>query len=97
MIYSNESLVDHLIKSGILKTPSIIEAFLKVDRKNFILPEYFDQAYNDYPLPIGYGQTISQPFTVAFMLELLAPEKGNKVLDIGFGSGWTTCLFIIYC
>jgi protein-L-isoaspartate(D-aspartate) O-methyltransferase len=92
MITTNESLVNHLINSGALKTQSIIDAFLKVDRQNFVLPEYHDQAYNDYPLPIGYGQTISQPFTVAFMLELLSPIKGNKVLDVGFGSGWTTCL-----
>ncbi|MCS7201134.1 MAG: protein-L-isoaspartate(D-aspartate) O-methyltransferase [Patescibacteria group bacterium] len=92
MINSNKSLVNHLIENGVLRSKSIIEAFLKIDRKDFVLEEYHDQAYNDYPLPIGYGQTISQPFTVAFMLELLEPKQGQKVLDIGFGSGWTTCL-----
>ena len=54
-----------------------------------------DKAYKDYPLPIGYGQTISQPFTVTFMLELLAPQKGDKVLDVGSGSGWTTALLAV--
>lgn len=65
---------------------------MRIDRKDFIPKEFLNEAYNDYPLPIGMGQTISQPYTVAFMLELLEPVKGQKILDIGFGSGWTTCL-----
>ena len=71
---------------------SISEAFSKVDRKDFVLPEYAEAAYEDKPLPIGYGQTISQPSTVAFMLELLEVTEGLKVLDVGSGSGWTTTL-----
>jgi len=50
------------------------------------------EAYIDAPLLIGEGQTISQPLTVAFMVELLKPEPGDKILDIGYGSGWTTAL-----
>lgn len=92
VIPTNEELIRHLKKTGVLKTKEIIDAFLNIDRKNFILNEYLDQAYNDYPLPIGYGQTISQPFTVAFMLELLQPQKGQIILDVGSGSGWTTSL-----
>ena len=80
------------MEEGILKTPSIIDAFEKVDRKDFVLEELKDKAYLNTPLPIGYGQTISQPLTVAFMLELLQPEKGNKILEIGSGSGWQTAL-----
>ena len=75
-----------------MKTPSIIDAFEKVDRKDFVPEELKDKAYLNTPLPIGYGQTISQPLTVAFMLELLQPEKGNRVLEIGSGSGWQTAL-----
>ena len=78
--------------SGVLKTPEIIEAFLKIDRANFIPDEFKDKTYIDAPLPIGKGQTISQPSTVAFMLELLHPKKDDKILDIGSGSGWTTAL-----
>ncbi|MBP6914401.1 protein-L-isoaspartate O-methyltransferase [Candidatus Parcubacteria bacterium] len=65
---------------------------MKVDRKDFVLKEYESEAYEDYPLPIGFGQTISQPSTVYFMLKLLNPQKGEKILDLGSGSGWTTAL-----
>lgn len=85
-------LVRELIVSGYLKTPSIIEAFEKIDRKDFVTEETKDKAYLNIPLPIGYGQTISQPLTVAFMLELLQPKKGNSVMEIGSGSGWQTAL-----
>jgi len=88
---SNQELVEYL-KKKVLKTPEIISAFLKIDRKDFVRDEYLREAYVDSPLPIGMGQTISQPFTVAFMLELLEPKEGQKILDVGFGSGWTTCL-----
>jgi protein-L-isoaspartate(D-aspartate) O-methyltransferase len=80
------------LENIVLRTDSIINAFRIVDRKDFILKEYEKEAYGDYPLPIGFGQTISQPTTVAFMLELLQPKKGDKIIDVGSGSGWTTAL-----
>lgn len=85
-------LIKDLMSSGHLKTPRIIDAFQKIDRKDFVLNEYKDEAYANTALPIGHGQTISQPLTVAFMLELLQPEEGNKILDVGSGSGWQTAL-----
>lgn len=84
--------MQELIKSGVLRTPEIIAAFSTVDRADFVLQEYLSETYEDYPLPIYGGQTTSQPTTVAFMLELLAPQHGEKILDVGSGSGWTTAL-----
>ncbi len=86
-------LIEELIKAGHLRTPRIISAFQKIKRQDFVLSEIREEADGNYPLSIGYGQTISQPFTVAFMLELCQPQEGDKVLDIGSGSGWTTALF----
>lgn len=63
-----------------------------IDRADFVLPEYVAEAYGNYPLPIGHNQTISQPLTVAFMLELLDPQPGDRILNVGSGSGWTTAL-----
>jgi len=77
----------------VLRKKELKDAFTVIDRKDFIPIDYIKEAYEDYPLPLqNTGQTISQPTTVAFMLELLNPIKGEKILDIGSGSGWTTAL-----
>lgn len=89
---TKEGLIESLIQDGYLKTPRLIEAFKNIDRKDFVPASFLDETYGNYPLPIGFGQTISQPLTVAFMLELLQPKAGEKILDIGSGSGWQTAL-----
>ena len=75
---SMDKLVDDMISSNMLKSPLIIDAFRTIDRKYFVPEEYAEDTYIDAPLPIGNYQTISQPSTVAFMLERLAPQDGNK-------------------
>jgi protein-L-isoaspartate(D-aspartate) O-methyltransferase len=85
-------LVDSLIQEGWLKTPRIIEAFRQIKRVDFLPDENKDLAELNEALPIGYGQTISQPLVVAFMLELLDPRPGDKILDVGSGSGWTSAI-----
>jgi len=77
---------------GVLRTNRIIDAFFEVDRKLFVPKEYAEWAYDDRAIPLGYGAMISQPSVVAFMLELLNPKPGEKILDVGAGSGWTTAL-----
>lgn len=92
MMESNRELVTHLKNRGVLKSQNIIDSFLKVDRCDFVTSSYKNRCYEDYALPIGYDQTISQPTTVAIMLELLEPAPNQKILDIGSGSGWTAAL-----
>ncbi len=70
----------------------VLDAFSKVERKNFIPEKLENQAYEDTPLPIGHGQTISQPYTIAIMLSEIELKKGQKVLEIGSGSGYVLAL-----
>ncbi|MFZ5557100.1 MAG: protein-L-isoaspartate(D-aspartate) O-methyltransferase [Pseudomonadota bacterium] len=69
-------------------SPRVIEALAKVPRHRFVPPEWAGTAYADRPLPIGHGQTISQPFIVALMTDLLDLKGGERVLEIGTGSGY---------
>jgi len=87
-----QELIESMIASNILHSPYIIEAFKATDRSYFVPDSFSDYCYIDAPLAIGENQTISQPSTVAFMLEHLEPQDGDKILDIGSGSGWTTVL-----
>lgn len=86
------NLIDFLIEEGWLGTPKIIEAFRKIKRKDFVDQNNLRFSEINEALPIGFNQTISQPLVVAFMLEQLQPSPGEKILDIGSGSGWTSCL-----
>ncbi len=83
---------ERLIQNGIIglgiTDETIIQALRDVPRHEFVLPEYLDEAYGNYPLPIGYGQTISQPYIVALMTQALDVEPGDRVLEIGTGSGY---------
>jgi len=93
-IYSEQRLQmvnDQLISRGISDS-NIIEAMLKVPRHRFVSEHLINHAYKDCPLPIGMGQTISQPYIVAYMTELLNLKKGDKVLEIGTGSGYQTAI-----
>lgn len=71
-----------------VKNRSVLEAMRRVLRHEFVPDRYKSQSYVDMPLPIGYDQTISQPYIVAYMTELLDPKKEHKVLEVGTGSGY---------
>lgn len=92
---SKESLIGHWISSGVIKDKRAIEAFKKIPREKFIRKEHLDEAYGDYPLGIGEGQTISQPTTVMLMTEALELKEGDKVLEVGTGSGYQAAIISI--
>lgn len=82
------------IKAKGIKNKPVLEAMSKVPRHLFMDSGFVDFAYQDKPFPIGADQTISQPYTVAFQTELLAVEPGQKILEIGTGSGYQTAVLI---
>lgn len=88
----NQELVDSLEESRVLRTSLVINAFRLVDRINFCIPDAKKHAYEDRPLPIYEGQTISQPTTVAMMTEALEVQPGQNVLEIGTGSGYQAAI-----
>jgi protein-L-isoaspartate(D-aspartate) O-methyltransferase len=83
-----EQMVREQIAERGVQNPEILDAMRAVPRHLFVPAEERNRAYNDGPLPIGYGQTISQPYIVALMTELLRPKKGHVVLEVGTGSGY---------
>lgn len=88
--YANarEAMVRDQIETRGVADASVLAAMRRAPRHEFVLPEYLSQAYADHPLPIGYGQTISQPYIVALMSEALRIQPGDRVLEIGTGSGY---------
>ncbi len=81
-------IVEYLVELGYIRSEKVKKALLSVPREEFVPEAYRDMAYNDHPLPIGYGQTISAIHMVAIMTEALDPEPGDKVLEVGTGSGY---------
>lgn len=84
-------LIDSIRKKGITNE-KILDAMNKIPRHVFLDSSFLEYAYDDKPFPIGSGQTISQPYTVAFQTDILDVQKGHKVLEIGSGSGYQACV-----
>ena len=89
---ARKNMVEYQIKGRGIKDKMVLAAMLKVPRHLFVPEEIRNLAYRDEPLPIGYGQTISQPYIVAYMTEALKLQPGDKVLEIGTGSGYQTAI-----
>jgi protein-L-isoaspartate(D-aspartate) O-methyltransferase len=87
-----EAMVERQIESRGINDPNIIGAFRTVPRELFVSPEYAELAYGDHPLPIEAGQTISQPYIVALMIEAAGIKPGDKVLEVGGGSGYAAAV-----
>lgn len=86
------AMIDGQLKSRGISNPKVIETMFKVNRHLFLSENRLAEAYEDYPIPIGYGQTISQPYIVAFMTELCELHGTEKVLEVGTGSGYQAAI-----
>lgn len=89
---SRDAMIDYQLRARGISSPAILDAMRRVAREAFVPVDLRDQAYNDSPLPIAAGQTISQPYIVARMLEALNLKGGERVLDVGTGSGYAAAV-----
>ena len=87
-----EAMVERQLRSRGITDERILQAFLEVPREAFVAPGYGREAYGDHPLPIEAGQTISQPYIVALMIEAAAIQPGRRVLEVGAGSGYAAAV-----
>ncbi len=87
-----QEMVEKQLRGRDITDEVVLAAMLKVPRHEFVPADYLADAYGDYPLPIGYGQTISQPYIVALMTQLIDLQVGEKVLEIGTGSGYQAAI-----
>jgi protein-L-isoaspartate(D-aspartate) O-methyltransferase len=87
-----EAMIERHLKRRGITEQHIVDAFLAVPREEFVAPEYAHLAYGDHPLPIEAGQTISQPYIVALMIQAAGIKEGDKVLEVGAGSGYAAAV-----
>src|SRR6202521_123981 len=91
-VAQRRSMVESQLRARGIRDERVLTAMLHVPRREFVSADYSDQVYEDHPIPIGEGQTLSQPYIVAIMLEALALDPSDTVLEIGTGSGYQTAL-----
>lgn len=94
---SKKRLVEEQLISRGIKDKRVLDAFMKINRHNFVPEEYTKFAYDDRPIPIGYGQTISQPYMVAAMSEFLLLDNRDTLFEIGTGSGYQAAIASVLC
>lgn len=92
MSRARERMVEDQLKQRDIRDECVLDAFREVSRELFVLPQDRSSAYEDIPLPIGNGQTISQPYIVAFMAQALRLRPTDRVLEIGTGSGYAAAI-----
>jgi protein-L-isoaspartate(D-aspartate) O-methyltransferase len=91
-LVERRNMVEAQLRGRGIRDPRLLKAMATVPRHEFVEPRYREQAYEDHPLPIGSGQTVSQPYIVALMLQVLQLEPTSRVLEIGTGTGYQTAL-----
>ncbi len=89
---ARQNMVEQQLKGRDISDEAVLAAMTNVPRHEFVPDDYLHQAYNDHPLPIGHGQTISQPYIVALMTQLVDIQPGERVLEIGTGSGYQAAI-----
>jgi protein-L-isoaspartate(D-aspartate) O-methyltransferase len=92
LLAARRKMVQQQLRARDIADEAVLAAFLDVPRERFVPDAYLADAYADYPLPIGHGQTISQPYVVALMVQELHPQPHHRVLDVGAGSGYQTAI-----
>lgn len=90
--FQRHQMVDQQLKARGIKNRRVLEAMETIPRHLFVSDSWRERSYEDRPLPIGYGQTISQPYIVALMTELVRPSTGDRALEIGTGCGYQTAV-----
>ena len=96
-VYLRTEMVEKQLKRRGIENSNVLQAMEQVKRHEFVPVSLRSRAYQDSPLPIGKGQTISQPYIVALMSELIAPQKNDRVLEIGTGSGYQAAVLAMLC
>ncbi|MBI1879057.1 MAG: protein-L-isoaspartate(D-aspartate) O-methyltransferase [Chloroflexi bacterium] len=89
---ARREMVEQQLRGRDITNEAVLAAMTRVPRHEFVPTDYLSEAYGDYPLPIGFGQTISQPYIVAVMTELVDLQPGERVLEIGSGSGYQAAI-----
>jgi protein-L-isoaspartate(D-aspartate) O-methyltransferase len=93
-VVQRRNMVESQLRARGIRDERVLAAIFHVPRHEFVSLDYRDQVYEDHPIPIGEGQTISQPYIVAIMLEALALDPSDVVLEVGTGSGYQTALLV---
>lgn len=96
-LIARKNMVDEQLVRRCIKDQRVLNAFLEVPRHKFVEEYLKYKAYDDYPLSIGYGQTISQPYMVALMTEAINPQPAERILEIGTGSGYQAAILSRLC
>lgn len=94
---ARRQMVEFQLRDRDIVDPRVLDAMCRVPRHRFVAEEHWDEAYRDHPLPIGRNQTISQPYIVALMTQLAAPQAEHRALDVGTGSGYQAAVLSLLC
>lgn len=97
LVSARLSMVENHLRRRGIRNERVLSAFAELPRERFLPLVQAEEVYEDHPVPIGHGQTISQPYVVALMIEALNPQPHHRILDVGAGSGYQTAILARLC